>query len=499
MKTQVIQLDPHDDVISIRDKMSWAKTDRILLVFPRRVSQRVRSLDLRLLRRHAAAQGAELAFVSQSIALRRLAREEGIPAFRLVSRAQRKVWEHLPVSEAPRREAPPPDLWAMRREIYTERGAWQNFPAVRISFFSLAVLTVLALLILFLPSASIQLTPQTKLQTLSIPVSASPTDTAVNLAGNLPARTLSMFVERNRTAPVTGTMTAPGLPALGKVRFRNLTDAAIIIPAGTVVRTTGSPPIRYASIEETTVPAPVGKTVDVAVKALVGGKNGNLAADTLTAIEGDLGASLAVTNPEATAGGTDKVVGFASTADRKKLMDALQAQVLSECQEAFRMTAGAGDLLFPDTMILSQVVSSLYIPAEGQPGDTLSLTLDAQCQQQYAARVDMIDLAQMGLDVNLPAGWEPLPDDSIAAASGQPKTDPDNTTRWILRVERLLRARIDPSAAIQLVQGRRPLVAVEKLRATLPLNASPEIRLTPSWWPWLPAFPFRIMVSSGEG
>ena len=51
MKTHVIQLEPHDDVISIRDKMSWAKTGRILLVFPTRVRSRFLTLDLRLLQR----------------------------------------------------------------------------------------------------------------------------------------------------------------------------------------------------------------------------------------------------------------------------------------------------------------------------------------------------------------------------------------------------------------------------------------------------------------
>jgi len=61
MKTQVIQLDLHDDVTSVRDKMSWAKTPRILLVYPRRSHNLGRLLDLRLLQRHASILGAQLA------------------------------------------------------------------------------------------------------------------------------------------------------------------------------------------------------------------------------------------------------------------------------------------------------------------------------------------------------------------------------------------------------------------------------------------------------
>ena len=65
MKTHVIQLEPHDDVISIRDKMSWAKTGRILLVFPARVRSRFLTLDLRLLQRQAESLGAQLAVVTR--------------------------------------------------------------------------------------------------------------------------------------------------------------------------------------------------------------------------------------------------------------------------------------------------------------------------------------------------------------------------------------------------------------------------------------------------
>ena len=57
MKTQVIHLDPHDDLISIRDRMAWAKTPRILLVWPKRGRVGVRPLDLTLLRRHAEKTG----------------------------------------------------------------------------------------------------------------------------------------------------------------------------------------------------------------------------------------------------------------------------------------------------------------------------------------------------------------------------------------------------------------------------------------------------------
>src|SRR5512140_1085585 len=93
MKTQVIQLLLHDDVISVRDKMSWAKTERILLVFPPHSHILARRLDLRLLQRHAAMLGTQLAIVTRSSELRRAAEETNIPDFRTTASAQRQAWE----------------------------------------------------------------------------------------------------------------------------------------------------------------------------------------------------------------------------------------------------------------------------------------------------------------------------------------------------------------------------------------------------------------------
>jgi len=75
MKTQLIQLDPSDDVISVRDKMGWSQTSRILLVWPEHGQILSRRLDLLLLQRHSTTLGAQLALVTQSPAMTALAKD----------------------------------------------------------------------------------------------------------------------------------------------------------------------------------------------------------------------------------------------------------------------------------------------------------------------------------------------------------------------------------------------------------------------------------------
>ena len=497
MKTQVIQLDSHDDVTSVRDKMSWAKTERILLVFPRRSRILARTLDVRLLQRHAATLGAQLAIVAGSDELRLAAEELGIPVFATAASAQRQVWEREHASARPRRLVRP-DLRRMRREAFHSEARWRSLFGIRFSFFTLAVLAILAVLWLFIPSATIQLNPATRLQSLTFTVSASPNVTTVNLAGSLPARLTSVVVEHNKTVQATGSVTIPDARAQGLARFRNLTPALAGIPSGTVVSTQTSPPVRFATTMDAVVAAGLGKTVDVPVQAVEAGSTGNLPADTLIAIEGDLGTSLAVTNPGPTAGGSDRTATIQTAADRSGVHEALLAELLEECKTGLQQTLTPGDITFPDTLAVSQILSETFFPAESQSGNALSLTMRLQCQAQYASLADVNALAEMSLDANLPEGFAPASDGLAMLPARFPLTDSDGITRWDVQVQRLLRARLDPLTAVQLSLGRKPAEAILRLKESLPLADSPVIQVKPNWWPWLPVVPFRIDVSTGD-
>ena len=497
MKTQVIQLDPHDDVTSIRDKMSWAKTPRILLVYPRRSRILKRTLDLRLLQRHALFLGAQLAIVAPSSDIRQSTRELGILIFKSAAIAQRRTWREKLSAETPVRRTPRSDLQRMQREAVPAEGRWRNLFGIRLLFFTLAVLAVLALLVLFFPSATVALTPETRMQSLTISASASLQVATVTLTGSLPARIASTVLEQSKTAAVTGSIIVPNTPAAGMARFRNLSIGKVDIPSGTVIRTTGSSPVRFATTTDAVMPAGIARTLDVPVQAVEPGTSGNLPADTLIALEGNLGTSLAVTNPSPTTGGSDHRVPIQTADDRTRLHDALESGILDQCKTSLPQSLGQGDILFPDTLAVGQVLSETYFPADGQTGATLSLTMNLQCQVQYAQAADVNSLAGLALDANLPDGFEPVSSGVKTANSGAFVTDTDGNTSWNLIAQRLMRARIDPAEIMQLIQGRSLAEAGRQLSASLRLVAAPTIRVTPAWWPWLPVFPFRIAVFIG--
>ncbi len=497
MKTQVIQLDSHDDVTSVRDKMSWAKTERILLVFPRRSRILERTLDLRLLQRHAVTLGAQLAIVVRSDELRRAAEGLKIPAFATTASAQRRVWERKNDSINPNRRFIRPDLRRMRTEAFPPEAGWRSLYKVRFLFFSLAVLAILAILSLFIPSATILLSPAIRLQRLTFTVSASSNVTTVNLAGSLPARQTSVIVEHNKTVEATGSVAIPNGRAQGLVRFQNLTTALEGIPSGTTVSTQTTPPVRFITTEDAVVEAGLHKTVEVPVQAVEAGSTGNLPADTLVAFEEvDLGTSLAVTNPSPTTGGTDRTVAIQTAADRSLVHGTLLTELLEQCKTDLQQTLTPGDIPFPDTLDVSQVLSETYFPAEGQSGNMLSLTMRLQCHVQYASLNDVNALAEMSLDANLPDNFVPSSDGLTILPASIPITDANKITRWDLQAQRLLHARLDPQTVVQLSLGRIPPDVIHRLNKSLPLDSSPVIQVRPGWWPWLPVVPFRITVST---
>jgi len=494
MKSQVIQLDSHDDVISVRDKMSWAKTTRVLLVFPRRFRILNRPLDLRLVQRYAERMGVQLALVTRSVAVRQMAEDLKIPVFRNAGQAQRSAWPDEEKAAPSYRRAPLPVLRRMRQEASPAESRWRGQLVARLGPFSLAVLAVLAVLLLFVPSATVDLKPQGLTQSEILSIRASPAVQTVNLAGNIPAQTALLVVEATRSTPASGSMVVPNQPAQGNVRFSNLTTTLMGIPSGTIVRTKGDPAVRFATRADGVLEGGVGKTVDVPVLALDAGTAGNLPADALVAIEGDLGASLSVSNPDPTSGGSDHVVPVATADDRLRLHNALLQDLHQAAIGQFGRTHAPGDVLIPDTISVAQVLSETYFPADGQPGGELTLDLQLRLLMLYIRGSDLETLALAVLDSTLPTGQIPLPGSVSIRPQSVPVTGADGIARGQIQIQQTVRPRIDPLVVGQLIQGRKIPDAGRILSRAYPLAAHPSIRLVPSWWPVLPWLPFRIVT-----
>jgi hypothetical protein len=490
MKTQIITLESHDDLISVRDRLSWAKTPRILLIWPKHEKITLRQVDLKVLQRHAASLGAQLGLVTRERRVRADAEALGLPVFTSTGEAQRMAWPTVKHTRL-RRKAPDKTLRRKREQIRVREEAWRERPAVRILVFLVGVVSVLALVALFLPRAQVELDPIRQTQRIVIPVIANPSAESVFITGSIPAREQRIIVEGEQSVSVTGSGSVARSKAKGIVVFRNLTQDEVAIPAGTVVR---SGEVRFVTTAGGTLEAGVGETIELAIEAVEGGVAGNLDAEAIDTVDGRLGLSVSVSNPEPTEGGFERASVQATESDRARAKDLLLESLEREARASLMDEMKSDDIFFDETLALAQIVSEAYDLPSGAVGPQLTLTMQAEFSVLYASDSDLAELAALALSASLPFGFSPASDDLTYAPVTDPQLLEEGSLRWEMRVEREIAQQINPALVTQLIQGLGASAAQSRLEENLPLLSKPNISLNPSWWPWVPIVPFRIEV-----
>ena len=491
MKTKIITLESHDDLISVRDKLSWAKTPRILLVWPKYEKVTLRLLDLKVLQRHADSLGAQLGLVTKWNNVRRDAESLGIPVFKSTAAAQLNAWAESPPRA--RREPKPPrkGLRLMREKIQMGEAAWRTSLLGRVLAFTAGVMAVLALAGLFIPRAEVVLNPEAQTVSLTIPVNASPEFETVSLNGAIPARTMSMTVSNERTLVVSGVISVPRSKASGIVQFTNSGAEEILIPAGTVVATNTL--IRFVTMNEVRLPANGDEVVEVEIEAVEAGGNGNVDANTITIVEGTLGLSVKVTNPEPATGGANEDVTGPTDEDRSSLREQTMNELRSIAEEQIRAALGAGDLYLADTLQLVNIQSEEFSIPAGERGSELTLSLQAEYSAHYILAEDLETLAASAVAASIPQGFSSQGEMTLSPLE-TPFTDSTGITRFPLQASQATLKNINLSQVFNLIRGRDIDRAVSAVKEAFSLQNEPEIRITPSWWKWLPLVPFNISV-----
>jgi hypothetical protein len=502
MKTQVLQLEPHDDAISTCDKLGWSQTGRILLVWPRKGRVLTRRLDLVLLQRHSQHLGAQLALVTRDPEVRRHAREISIPVFKNPKQAQIKRWRtpRRPRWELPEKRTNREELEKLQNLAHPKPKRWLTHPLTRLLLFLAGVLAVFAIAAVLLPGARIELTPEITTQRLTLDVRVSEAIDTFNISGILPVRTVEILVEGRDSLPTTGRTQAPFEPASGEVLFTNLTPATFTIPAGTIISTTGETPVRFATLQAVEMPAGPGESASISVEALEAGPLGNLSAESLIAIEGPLGLSLTVNNPEPTAGGSLQALPIPSQADRRQLYDRLLFTLEQTARDEFAarypiQNLSGGDLVLSQTPQLVQTLEARYTPENDEVSETLELTLRLEYAFELVSQDDIQAFAQAVLDANLPPGFAPLAGSLQIKHAGVPEPDEEGEYQWSMTIERRIQALLDVQSIINLVLGLPVEDALQRLEQGVVSASPPRLMIAPDWWPRLPFLPFRIDVS----
>ena len=493
MKTHIIQLERYDDVISTRDKMSWSKAARILLVWPQKGRVLTRPLDLTLLNRYSRQSGAQLGLVTRSRVVRANAALLGIPVFDTAAEAQQLPWRPARRKKLESRRSPQERIGLLeRRTRRFQPGRLENTP-LRLLFFALGVVAVLGLMVFFLPSAQIILAPDEQEQRLSLPVWANLQIAAPGLSGGIPAQQITVVVEGQDALASTGQVTLPDQPAQGQVQFTNLGEQELTIPAGTVVLTLTQPAIRFQTTAPATLPPALDAQAEAPVTALQAGSSGNVDAGQIQAVEGAIGVNVSVTNLEPTTGGSDRSSPAPTGEDAENLHQRLLGTLRQTAESELQNQLTAGQVLLPETLRAGAVLEESYLPEVGSPADQLSLRLRVEFDAWTVLQKDLEQVALTALDANLPPGYAGVAGTLAITAQTEPSLVGESV-RWEIDARRTLAARRPEYALREASLGLQAGEVQGVLMQLFDLNAPPQIRIWPSWWPRLPFLPLRIQV-----
>lgn len=500
MKTQIIQLDTYDDTISVKDKLGWSQTGRVVLVWPPRGHILDRQLDLLLILRHSQALGVQIALVTNDPEVRLQANLLEIPVYRSIRNAQKSRWRR------PRRKTfsllPQQRNWQERLDEvgkiiddppHRKRQARVLSQPLRIGLFTLAVLSVLSIAAVLIPSAQISITPETKFQDIVLEIKANDSTEKINLSGVLPVRWIETTVEGRSSSPATGSISIPLNYATGEILFENLTDQSLVIPAGTVVSTSDSAQ-RFSTQEEAQLSPEIGSEVAVPIQALSPGSSGNLSPGRIVAVEGNLGVFVEVNNLQPTSGGGMAVSPAPSGSDRAQLREQLVATLTQNARQEIQASLHPQDLLLTQSLRLAGVLSEAYSPPELQPASEVELILRLAFEAPYVSNEDSQIFAKAILEANLPADYSAIPGTMKIEHLDQPLYEQGSTNTWRIHISQEIRNIPSTDQAISLIRGRPPEIANQLLMENLSLASQPHIRTMPSWWPILPLIPIRIEV-----
>lgn len=508
MKEQIIQLEPYDDVVSVRDKLGWIRAPRVLLVFPEKNEPILQErLDLVLIQREATRRRAQLALITHDPIVTENARELGIATFRTVESSHRRYWQTKRAELSVPREDRVTELDVDLVEAGTrlkpeeERFSPQARRTFALIIFGLTVIMLLSGCYVILPGATVRLSPAANQVSVTTTITADPEATFVDPeAGIVLARVVGVEVEGSLSVDATGTTLQPSQKARGIALFTNLIPDQVSIPAGTVVKTSAGEPVEFVTLVAATLPGEVGETVEVPVEALAAGFTGNLPSNRINEIEGPLSVRLAVTNPEPTSGGDAQDARAISQDDldrvRERLLQQLQQRAYAEMQTDLLEES---EFIPLETLDVVLVHSETYTGYVGEVRNDVGLAMRVTVQgivvdERHARQVVYARLAEKIGD-----GYQLGTGTLVYRLGDVVDIDQNRRVTFVMQGAGDVSAAIDAARVRELTRGMAVRRAADELRRELPLELEPEIESWPRFWPLMPVLPLRINVEvSGQ-
>lgn len=498
MKTNVIQLEVHDDVISIKDKMAWQSCQRIILVWPLRGKILHNELELVLLYREAKRLGAEMALVTHHPVVREWALDSNLPLFASISTAEKIAWKTDTRGSLANKVPKGVEFIKAGKEKLSQEST--SKPAgfwVRGLSILLSLAAVIALLVVIIPQAEVTYYPVTTMQEIEIRIKASEVFSGINPSGNIPEKAMFVEVNGEKSIPSNGKAFIPTTKASGEVIFTNLTNNAVTLPVGTLLLAGDETLSSFSLTQMVVVPSGTNDIAVGKVEALVAGIEGNLAAESVWTLSGGMDALVSVNNPDAFSGGGGVETPSPNEEDYTTLERQLLSGLMAQGLASLKADKTQGVEIIEPSLSLDQILLTEQVNKIGEPSDEAVLRMNVRLKIYTFQQNDLNAIADLVLTSNQPAGFKPLNDTLILNRVGDYRVDDFGQATWTISASRMLVPDWNVEQTAADLTGMKVRDAQSLFSSLFGQSSPAVIKVWFSSWPWIPFLSTNIHFVDG--
>jgi hypothetical protein len=499
VKVHIIHLDTHDDYVSARDKLGWAKSPRVLIVWPKHGRILNRRLDLVLLQRYASQHNLQIGLVTHDGEVLDHAEALSIPTFDSVDNVADAGWRRRargrpkPMPTSPKRKEiaiPTSDI----QNIFHPKTRTPLYKFLRVCLLIFILVILGCFTILLISRAELVISPSTKTQTAEFILHLDPSLDSPGLDDSIPSQLITVRVSDDLRLPTSGEVAVAASPANGFVTFTNLTSDVIDIEAGMGLRATNYDNQRFITLESVSLPGEIGAEAEAVIEAVTPGPEGNLPTGAIDAVEGTLGLQVEVTNIVYLSGGENEIRAAVAEDDFEKLEEALQENLEDQALQILSAQLLEDQTLLEDSLQLTHQYERTFDRETGEPGDTLGLTMDVEFSAYTYLQSDAQTAAKLALDDQLPTGFQPVPSSfGFEVRHDDVRMQIDNIEMGVQAWQNVF---IPPDKNVlrEILQWEKPAKAVSLVSQSISVTEPPRLILHPAWLPRLPFLLTQISI-----
>jgi hypothetical protein len=507
-KPNYLQLEAGEDIPSIRDRLSFIRGQRVLLIWPEEGTALTRKLDLVLVQREAKRRVVQLALVTHDPVVVEHATELGISTFETIKEAENGRWKRgrtrvfIQRHHKPEESPEPEELMPVASRVRKPRKPMSSVLSLllRLGVLSIVLGTILGTTYLTVPSAEVELVMAQQVLSVDSTIIADLNIKDVDVEnGLIPATEISVTVDTVQQIPTTGRQSGANSRAVGTISISNRANSAITLPSGTRVSTGTAQPIIFETSDNATVPA--GDTVDVRITATseFAGVIGNVGASMINTLVDYENNNLIVLNILPTTGGRDETFNVVTPEDMDTLMGSTKGALQALAYSALEASLSESQIIILETLHIPEAeLRGDWIEFShdaGEVSDTLTLSMRAVVK---ALAIDdrlaqQIVFAQISRQ--RPENMNINPESFLYLRGAVIQTDYERTS-FYASGEAIATAQLDALRLQNDLTGRSLEDAQRVIAAVVDIESGTQPRITtwPEWFGQMPFLPVRIQI-----